>query len=400
MESLKELYKFGPGPSSSHTIAPMRALHLFLAKFPMSKSLTINLYGSLSLTGKGHFTDVILIESSPIPCSVHFKLEWDYDYPNGLTITNEADDQWVVYSLGGGSIQILNENFDFQKPIYPESSFEEIVEFCNRKKFSLIDYVLFYEPYIRDYLAIILEEMMDSVRHGLEVEGILPGPLKVTRIAKELYRKANTYEVVSEREKLCLSAYAYAVMEENASMHTVVTAPTCGSSGVLAGVIYFLKEHRNILNDQLIDALIVGGIFGNLVKQNATISGAQGGCQAEIGVGCAMAAAAVTSLSSHYFSIIEYAAEIGIEHHLGLTCDPVGGYVIIPCIERNAVAAQRALDASFMAINIGSIRQNRISFDMVVSTMNETGEKIAVELKETSLGGLASIYKFDEDTKR
>lgn len=396
MESLKELYKIGPGPSSSHTIAPQRAITLYLEKYPDSKHLTINLYGSLSLTGKGHFTDVIIEKTCfPISCDIHFKLEWEYDFPNGLSITNEKKEQWIVYSLGGGSIKILNESFDFQKQVYPEANFDEICSVCEQNNWNLVDYACHYEPDIKPYIETIFDAMIASVDQGLSQEGILPGPLKATRIAKPLFHKAKLCSDEKDRNKLLLYAYAYAVMEENASMGKVVTAPTCGSSGTVASVIYYLYHVKEIAKESLINALIISGIFGNIVKQNATISGAQGGCQAEVGVGCAMAAAAVASLETNYLTIIEYAAEIGIEHHLGLTCDPVGGYVIIPCIERNAVAAQRALDASFMAVNVGSIRQNRISFDMVVSTMNETGEKIAVELKETSLGGLASIYRID-----
>lgn len=397
MESLTELFKIGPGPSSSHTIAPKRALELYLEAFPDTKSLIIELYGSISLTGKGHFTDEILLRTAgDILCSIRFKLDWEYDFPNGLIITNQNDDQWVVYSLGGGSIKILQADFDFQKDVFPETSLVEIYELCLEHEWSLIDYVEHYEPNIKVYIEDIYDSMISSVQRGLLSEGELRGPLKIKRIAKELHDKALSQCTCTAADSFYLYAYAYAVMEENACLGQIVTAPTCGASGVLAAVIYFLNKQKGYSKERLIDAIIIAGVYGNIVKRNATISGAQGGCQAEVGVACAMSAAAIASLYTKQLSLIDYAAEIGMEHHLGLTCDPVGGFVIIPCIERNAVAAKRAFDAAEMGVEIGQIKQNTITFDMVVETMKQTGNMIDVKLKETSLGGLASLFKIDD----
>lgn len=398
MESLRELYKAGLGPSSSHTMAPQRAVQLFMQRFPRTERASVELYGSLALTGRGHFTDVCIKRTfGDIPCTVTFMLTWEYPFPNGLIITNNLGNRWIVYSLGGGSIQVLNEDFDFQKEVYPERSMGEIYAKIIPSGGNLVDYALSYEPDLRIYIEHILDVMLQSVDHGLAGEGLLPGPLKVGRIAGKLHEKAQQEPNEDKRKKLLLYAYSYAVMEENASLGAVVTAPTCGSSGVMASLMYYYLHVEKTAREKLIDALIVGGVYGNMVKQNATISGAQGGCQAEVGVACAMASAAIVSLSSRSLRIIDYAAEIGIEHHLGLTCDPVGGFVIIPCIERNAVASQRAIDAAFMAQQVGEIRQNSITFDMVVQTMNYTGEKIVTELKETSLGGLASLFDIQDD---
>ncbi len=402
MKSIKELYKTGSGPSSSHTIAPQRALKLYKKSFPQADHFLVTLYGSLSLTGKGHYSDEALIKAAkPASCEVKFALDWSYDFPNGLTIkgyaSNQPLDTWVVYSLGGGSIKILGQDFDFQKQVYPEQSFNEIHEFCTNNQLTLAEYVYFYEPEAKSYLKGILQQMFTTIDSGLANEGYLLGRLKMPRIAKKLYLDTLTNDALSDDEikRQRLIAYAYATMEENATLGTVVTAPTCGSAGVLAAVMYYYHHDLKYDKDKLVDALATGGIFGNLVKTNATISGAEGGCQAEVGVACAMASAAIASLMSDSIEEIEYAAEIGMEHHLGLTCDPVGGYVIIPCIERNGAAALRSIDSAFMAKQLIRMKPNRVRFDDVVETMKYTGQKIAVELRETSLGGLATQIKVE-----
>ncbi len=419
MESLKELYKIGSGPSSSHTIAPQRAMKLFLSKFSGISRLHVELYGSLSLTGKGHFTDhALIMAAGDIPCTVDFKNEaWEYDFPNGLIIygykscetsdnDNTADNfdkdtvSWVVYSLGGGSIKVLGEDFDFQKNVYPHDSIEKIESYCYRKKWNFDDYVFSIEPELPEYLHGILKAMIDSVDRGLKTEGYLLGNMRIKRSAKKMYDSLSNLidgfsdSVLRTRK---LTTYAYATMEENASLGAVVTAPTCGSSGVLAACMYYYSKDRKYSAEKLVRALGVAGLFGNIVKTNATISGAEGGCQAEVGVACAMSAAAIAYLEGSDIDTIEYAAEIAMEHHLGLTCDPISGYVIIPCIERNAVATVRAFEAAHMAKFFLEHRKSIITFDMVVETMKYTGARIAVELRETSLGGLATAFSLKRE---
>ena len=349
-----------------------------------------DLYGSLSLTGRGHETDRIIIETLDHPCNVSFHLDWEEDFPNGFYLygLNEEKQRvkkWTVFSVGGGSI-LVKELGTVLEEVYKENSFEEILRIVNRDHISLSDYVYRYEPDLRDYLRTIVTAMTDSVKRGLDKEGILPGKLGLSRSAKLIYQESET------DDRLRIMAYAYAACEENADHGVVVTAPTLGSCGVLSALMQYLRNDCDIPDDILADSLAVGGIFGNLIKKNATISGAVGGCQAEVGAAVSMAAAAYASVLGLTPEEIEYAAEIGMEHHLGLTCDPVMGYVMIPCIERNAVAVLRAIDAAELSHSLSSVRGHMISFDMVVKTMNETGKKIPIELKETSTGGLAKEY--------
>lgn len=395
MESLKELFKIGSGPSSSHTIAVQRAMKLYLKEFPLCNHFRVELYGSLSLTGKGHYSDhAIKMVVDPIPCEVIFKADWEYDFDSGLIIygfyNDEAYEPWVVYSIGGGSIKVLNRDFDFQKQVYPFKNFTEIKVLVEHEKISLSDLIYRYEPDIKPYLNTIIDAMVDAVKRGLKTDGMLLGKLNMPRVAKALFEN-----IQDNDKRQLLIAYAYANMEENATLGKVVTAPTCGASGILASFVTYCVENQHISRDRLIDALAVAGLFGNLIKQNASISGAQGGCQAEVGAGCVMTAAAYATLKEYTLDELEYACEIAIEHHLGLTCDPVGGYVIIPCIERNAAAVLRAIDAVDMARMVLKTKSNRVSFDQVVNTMNYTGKKIAIELRETALGGLASEIIID-----
>lgn len=399
MESLKELYRIGYGPSSSHTLAPARACQLYLTEYPQADHLRVELYGSLSLTGKGHFTDVIIQRTfAPRPCEVQFKLDWREVFPNGFYIygfdaQSNLIARWTVFSLGGGSIRILEKSEDEKNEPYPERSMNEILSLAASNQWSLWDYVIHYEPQIEDYLMEILDAMLKSVETGLKTTGVLPGRLKMERSARAIYLKASSVSDPMERLKLKQLAYAYAASEQNASIAKVVTAPTLGSCGIMAGMMYYYYKDAGISKQRLVKALGVGGIFGNIIKTNATISGAVGGCQAEVGAACCMAAAASAYLNDLNLKQIEYAAEIAMEHHLGLTCDPVGGYVIIPCIERNGVALLRAFDAMLLAKTMGKIKPNRVSFDMVVNTMSYTGQKLPLELKETSLGGLAAEVK-------
>jgi L-serine dehydratase len=396
MESLKEMYKIGPGPSSSHTLAPWRAAQLFKQAYPEAISFDVELYGSISLTGKGHFTDQILMSTfAPKLCRVFFRLNWAHNYDHGMIYKaydgkNRLMGEWTVFSLGGGSIRVLESDFDFQRPIYHYANTSEMLQDVQRNHGSLVQMVLSHESDIESYLNDILEAMFRSVKKGLETTGVLPGLLEVPRVSKSLLLQAKSMEREEQRDRLKLVAYAYANNEENASNGLVVTAPTLGASGVMAALMYHLYYDKGISRQKLIHALMVGGMFGNVVKQNATISGAQGGCQAEIGTACSMAAAALAFVEGFPLQTIEYAAEIAMEHHLGLTCDPVGGYVIIPCIERNGAAVLRAVDAVLMADTIGRVKTPRVNFDTIVRTMNYTGKKIALELRETALGGLAT----------
>ncbi len=400
MKSLKELYRIGPGPSSSHTLGPQRAAKLFQEAFPQAQRYEAELFGSLALTGKGHMSDRIIEKTfAPVPCQIRFKIGDELKHPNTMILhaydgTNKELGQWTIYSVGGGAIVIEGQESDEGKEIYPHHTMMEISAYCKQENISLWEYVDRFED-VNEYLNEILLQMCRTVDNGLNTKGILPGKLKLERIARKLLDKANVCEHPAEKEKLLLSAYAYSASEENAAGGITVTAPTLGSSGVLPALIYFYYYDRKLQREELIKGLKIAGLVGNLIKQNATISGAQGGCQAEIGAACAMGAAMVAYLRGLNQHQIEYAAEMGIEHHLGLTCDPVGGYVMIPCIERNAVAALRAMDAAILAEFISKVKQNRVSFDMIVNTMNYTGKKLPMELRETSLGGLAAVVPLE-----
>lgn len=396
MKSLKELYRIGPGPSSSHTLGPQRAASLFKKRYPMAHHFEVELFGSLALTGKGHLTDYIIIKTmKPKDCVVLFKNRRDLKHPNTMHLM-AMDEQhkllgeWTVYSIGGGAIQIEGEESKEGADVYPHHSMKEIEAYCEAHSMELWEYVNHFDP-LDDYMDTIMNQMMATVDGGLEKEGVLPGDLKLKRIARELKEKADVCRSAAEQEKLLLCAYAYSASEENASGSTTVTAPTLGSSGILPALVCYYHRILGYSREQLRNGLKVAGLFGNLIKENATISGAQGGCQAEIGAAVAMGAAMVAYLRGQTTRQIEYAAEIGIEHHLGLTCDPVGGYVMIPCIERNAVGVLRSIDAAILAEGISDLRKHKVSFDMVVNTMNYTGRKIPIELRETSLGGLASV---------
>ncbi len=396
MQTLKELYKIGPGPSSSHTLAPYRACKLYLESFPETVSVKAVLYGSLSLTGKGHFTDKIIMETfAPRKCEVEFKLDWEQPFPNGFTLDGfdehgNLTGHWSVYSLGGGSIMVVEKPDLVIAQPYHETSMNQIIEICKEKNWNFDDYVFENEDdTLYEHLNQILTAMLNSVKRGLDASGILPGRLKIERCAKNMYLKSKSIEDENERFKVRLMSYAYAASEENAGNGEVVTAPTLGSCGILAAYMYMMYYDEGISRQKLIHALAVGGLFGNIIKHNATISGAVGGCQAEIGAACCMTAAAAAYLNGLNLKQIEYAAEIAMEHHLGLTCDPVGGYVIIPCIERNAVGVLRAIDAMTLSKYLSKIKENVVNFDTVVRTMKYTGQKLPLELKETSLGGLA-----------
>ena len=396
MESLRELFKIGKGPSSSHTMGPERAANIIKKRFGENAEYVVDLYGSLSMTGKGHLTDYIIHETLGENCQVNFCEETLPFHPNCMVFhiyqDGELKDDITAYSVGGGSIVWEGED-DFslsRKNVYREKNLKEILETLDRNAYSFYDYVMEHENALFvDYLYEILDTMFDSVERGLKREGTIPGKLQLPRVAKQMYTQAINLPAGSERETLILSSYAYAVAEENASGQTIVTAPTCGSSGVLPAILYYCYKQLNVEKPRLIKALAVAGVFGNVIKNNASISGADAGCQAEIGSACAMGAALYAWILGLNNSLIEYAAEMGLEHNLGLTCDPVGGYVQIPCIERNGYAALRAIDCAIYAKNLGYVRKNKVSFDAVVNVMKNTGHDLNKAYKETSLGGLA-----------
>lgn len=402
MESLKELYKVGSGPSSSHTMGPQRAAVEIKKRYPQAKRFDVELYGSLSLTGKGHLTDYIIEKTlGKENVKVHFKSDSLDFHPNGMIfkVYSKEDklmETITVFSVGGGSIVFEGEKKKKSHTIYPHYNMREIISYIEENRMSLYDYVLEHEDDIENYLYEILEMMFESVKAGLSVEGIIPGKLQLKRVAKSMHQQAINTRSESERERLLISSYAYAVSEQNACGQTIVTAPTCGASGVVPAILYYCYKQLGISKKELIKALAVAGLFGNTIKYNATISGADGGCQAEIGSACSMAASAYGWVLELQNSLIEYAAEMGLEHNLGLTCDPVGGYVQIPCIERNGFGALRAIDAAIYAKQLGYLRKNKVSFDSVVRVMKETGKDLNSAYKETSLGGLAKEFGFSD----
>ncbi len=396
MESLDQLYKIGRGPSSSHTMGPERACLLFKERYPEADRFEAVLYGSLSKTGKGHGTDAVIQRTlEPNPCRVMFDDETrDLPHPNTMDLYAYAGEKLLgqsrVFSVGGGRIAWENDPEQAAPIVYPHRSFEEIAAYCKEKRIRLWQYVEEIEgPGVWEHLQKIWSAMKAAIERGLEDEGVLPGGLEVQKKAKFLYEMQHIDESAETRENRVVCSYAFATSEQNASGETIVTAPTCGASGVMPAVLYYQQQKQNFTDRDICKALAAGGVIGNLIKTNASISGAECGCQAEIGTACAMAAAALAELFGLHLDKIEYAAEIAIEHHLGLTCDPIGGLVQIPCIERNAVAAMRAINAVNLASFLSSTR--KISLDKVIITMKETGRDLRSAYRETSEGGMAKI---------
>jgi len=394
MESLKELYKIGSGPSSSHTMGPKKAAELFAKREHAVDAFRVTLYGSLAATGKGHLTDAAILEVLvPIaPTEIVWKPEIVLPFhPNGMLFEGLKDgkvvDSWTIYSIGGGALANETTGRETPRSIYPLTTITDIKAWCYREGKTYWEYVGDCEgPEIWDYLDHVWSVMCETIERGLNNDGVLPGGLKVARKASTYWVKSKGY-TASLCSRAKVYSYALATAEENASGGTVVTAPTCGSSGVVPAVLYHLATSRDFLRIRVLRALATAGLFGNIAKTNSSISGAEVGCQGEVGVACAMAAAAACQLFGGTPSQIEYAAEMGLEHHLGLTCDPVCGLVQVPCIERNAIAAARALDANIYAtLSDGS---HLVSFDKVVEVMNETGHNLPSLYRETSEGGLA-----------
>lgn len=398
MESLKELYKTGVGPSSSHTMGPERAAKIISLKYPDADKYRVTLYGSLSKTGIGHRTDYIIKKTlSEDKTEIIFdNSETELPHPNTMRFEIFRYDAVVadltVLSVGGGAIRFMGEDIKAPDRPYKLSRFSEIADYCRKKDIRLWQYVEEVEGFeIWDYLQSVWDTMKNSIKEGISAEGEIFGGLGVARKAKQLYSYRHMDELSETKENRLVCAYAFAVSEQNASCNgKIVTAPTCGASGVLPAVLKYTQDKRKLSDSDILRALATGGLIGNIIKTNASISGAEAGCQAEIGSACSMAAAALAELYEMDIEQIEYAAEVAMEHHLGLTCDPVRGLVQIPCIERNAVAAMRAINAVNLANFLYGSR--KISFDLVVDTMYETGKDLHNSYRETSEGGLAKLY--------
>jgi L-serine dehydratase len=396
MESIRELYRIGYGPSSSHTMAPRKAAEIFKQRYPAATSYQVTLFGSLAATGKGHLTDRA-VQAALAPIPVH--IIWQPDrvlpfHPNGMQFEaifadGSISEPWQVFSLGGGAIG--EEGSPPPPQVYGLRSFTELLSHCKQHGLAVWEYVEQCEGQdIWSFLRDIWHAMLATMERGLNTEGVLPGGLGMPRKAWAFYRKATMAGPSSQRLGL-ISAYALAVNEENASGGQVVTAPTCGASGTLPAAFRYVQETYHCSEDSVLRALATAGYIGNLVKHNASISGAQVGCQGEVGTACAMAAGGVTQLLGGTVQQVEYAAAMALEHHLGLTCDPVAGLVQIPCIERNAFAASRALSCAEYALYTDGT--HRIPFDDVVTVLWETGNALPSLYRETANGGLATVYR-------
>ena len=401
MKSLRYLYRIGHGPSSSHSIGPYRAAKYFKKRYPDAIAYEVTLYGSLALTGRGHLTDKTIVETlAPTSTKIVFDYKTVVPHPNTMDFTlffeNKPSITKRVFSIGGGAIRIDGELEEAEEEVYPEKNFEEISALCKKNNWSLVDYVRHYEgEEIFDYLRKVYKQMMETINNGLTATGELPGKLHVKRRASEFLTSKFENESSVGRAYRSIMAFAFATGEENAAGGIVVTAPTCGSAATMPALLKYYQKMYDVPEKMVIEALAVGGVFGNVIKQNGSISGAEAGCQAEIGSACSMTAAAYAYLKRLPLDGIECAAEVAMEHSLGSTCDPVGGYVQIPCIERNVLAATRAETAVRLAEYAADTRT--ISFDAIVKTMIETGKDLKKAYRETSKGGLAKEIKVSKN---
>ena len=418
MKSIKDVYKIGKGPSSSHTMGPFKAVRHYLDSHEDTDHLHVTLYGSLAATGKGHLTDIAIQEAFSTWCYTDKEtlecknrrcgnvcIEWKPKeflqvHPNGMkiaSVNSDGDfyDRWTYYSIGGGDIICMDNPLkgEGNEDIYEMTTLTEILKWCNNTGKNFWEYVDGTEGKnsgVWEHLELVWKVMQEAVERGIEAEGALPGHLHIRRKALSYHTRAFGQGDTFKTRGLVF-AFALAVSEENACGGTIVTAPTCGSCGIMPSVLYHMKKRYGFSDTRIIRALATAGLIGSVVKHNASVSGAEVGCQGEVGVACAMAAAAVAQLMGGSPSQIEYAAEMGLEHHLGLTCDPIGGLVQIPCIERNAYAAARAMDAGIYALYTDGL--HRVSFDQVVRVMKETGKDLPPIYRETSEGGLAKEFE-------
>lgn len=403
MQSLENLLILGPGPSSSHTIGPYRIAKAYLKETPPSslKEAKVTLFGSLALTGKGHLTDATVekvFEKAGVPVRIVFDAEEKkLDHPNTMRIDGTLKDGTMLsrtfYSVGGGAYLEKGEKSSV-KEVYPFQKFADLRDYLKEKDGDLFTAVSSFDsPDIFDYGKKLLAHSFATVERSLQYEGTLPGSLHLEAVAKKIYEKAGKTIDASERKNLFLTAYAYATAEANARGEELVTAPTCGSAGVVPAVLYDAYKEENFSMDELTKAYLCGALVCNFIKQNASISGAVLGCQAEIGSAASFAAASLSYLHGLSLHQVEYAAEVAMEHFLGLTCDPVEGYVQIPCIERNGIASIHAYASYLYAKDISIFRSNRVDFDTVIETMKQTGSELSSDLKETSQGGLAKYVR-------
>lgn len=394
MQSLKELYKVGKGPSSSHTIGPEKISKIIKEKYQGNYTFKVILYGSLALTGEGHGTDRVIKEVLENVDIVFDKESKNLPHPNTMDIEvyerDRLETKVRALSVGGGSVKIEGEEFVAPPEVYKEKNFSEIKAFVESNGVRLCDYAYLHEPDLKEYLQNVWEVMKASVRAGLSKEGTLPGGLNIIKKAKHLFNQGGRRELGELKRNRLISSYALAVAEENADNGTIVTAPTCGASGVVPAILYYYYKDVGFSNEECVDALATAGVIGNVIKTNASISGAECGCQAEIGSACSMASAAICELYGLTVDQIECAAEVAMEHNLGLTCDPVCGLVQVPCIERNTMAALRAITAFGIAYYLADMR--KMSFDAIVKTMYETGKDLNSKYLETSIGGIAKNY--------
>lgn len=397
MKSLRYLYRIGHGPSSSHSIGPFRAAKYFKKRYPNAIAYDVTLYGSLALTGRGHLTDKTIVETlAPTDTKIIFDYKTPVPHPNTMDFVLYFEDgtslKKKVFSTGGGAIRIDGELEEAEEEVYPEKNFKEVADICKKNNWSLVDYVRHYEgDEIFEYLTKVYRQMLETINRGLTATGELPGRLHVKRRAHEFLTSKFENESSVGKAYRSIMAYAFATGEENAAGGMVVTAPTCGSAATMPALLKYYQSTYNVDEKRVVEALAVGGVFGNIIKQNGSISGAEAGCQAEIGSACSMTAAAYAYLKRLSFDGIECAAEVAMEHSLGSTCDPIGGYVQIPCIERNVLAATRAETAVRLAEYAFDTRT--ISFDTIVQTMIETGKDLKKAYRETSKGGLAKEIK-------
>ena len=379
-------------------MGPEKACKIFKNEQSEATSFKAVLYGSLAKTGKGHRTDGVIEETLyPVKCEVVFDTETkEIPHENTMDLFAYKNGEQIGYmrilSVGGGDIVIEGREGKTSPDVYPHSTFSDIAEYCKAKNIRLSDYVEEFEGGdIYDFLKDVWRVMLNEIEEGLTKTGVLPGGLNVERKAQFLFNQRHIDESESTRENRIVCAYAFAASEQNADLGTVVTAPTCGACAVLPAVLKYMSEKKQFSEERILKALATAGLIGCLIKKNASISGAECGCQAEIGSACAMASAALCELFEMGIDQIEYASEVALEHYLGLTCDPVCGLVQIPCIERNAVAAMRAINCLSLANFLSGTR--KISFDLVVRTMYETGKDMSGLYRETAEGGLAKLYK-------
>ena len=399
MKTIGSVYKIGHGPSSSHTVGPYRAAMMFGQRYPDADEFRVTLYGSLALTGEGHSTAKAIMSALPNAKVKSDRRTRKLPHPNTMLFEVIKDGQVIksqkVMSVGGGQVKLEGESSRDEDEIYELESFSAIAGYCRDKGLTLNQYIALKEPELKEHMRVIWQAMRREVEAGLKCEGELPGELHLKRKAKLLFEKRCYNESADVTMNRLVAAYAYAASEQNASEAIVVTAPTCGACGVIPAVFYYMQNDRGFPEEEILDALAVAGLLGNLIRTNASISGAECGCQAEIGSACSMAAGGLAALYKLSTDQIEYAAEIAMEHNLGLTCDPICGLVQIPCIERNAVAAMRAMSAVNLSRFLFQTR--KISFDEVISTMYRTGKDMNVKYRETSHGGLAEMYHSKTD---